>query len=228
MPVHSFPPHSPPRLAGATPELLQRSAAALLELLEAAPLPVARCLSGYLAPLQALMLSRPASEEATQLSLCRILAFASCASASADGGAGGTGDGAGGEGGGEASRLIGQLLPLLPSTDLTGCVGTNEQRKVVGAALGLGHVAAAATRPASLLPANESLARFDRPLIDGALLTAVASALANLVRPMHSIFHGPCLSKPLRSTLRSTLHSSLRSPFHSPFCGPFYSLFTAL
>ncbi len=173
---------------GATAELLQRSSAAVLELLEASPHPVARCLRPHLAALQALMLTRPAAEEGTQLCLCRILAFVTCVG----GGEGAESDGVG-AGGGAAEAMLKQLLPLLPSSDLTGCVGTNEQRKVVGAALGLGYVAAAAIRPSSLLPANTAAAATlpaaaalpaaaVAASLTPSLLTQVALQLANLVR----------------------------------------------
>jgi hypothetical protein len=74
-----------------------------------------------------LMLSRSAAEEATQLILCRILAFVTCA-AGADPGAGtgaGTGDSGdvGAVAGAAAEAMLKELLALLPSADLTGCVG---------------------------------------------------------------------------------------------------------
>ena len=64
-----------------------------------------------------LMLTRPAAEEATQLALCRVLALA-------------TRDD-------DGRATVGQLLPMLPSgEDLKGCVGLNEQRRVVGSGSG--------------------------------------------------------------------------------------------
>ena len=78
------------------------------------------------------MLSRSAAEEATQLILCRILAFVTCA-AGADPGAapgaatgaatGDSGDVGAVAGAAAAEAMLKELLALLPSADLTGCVG---------------------------------------------------------------------------------------------------------
>ena len=84
------------------------------------------------------------------LALCQILALAAR-----------TDDGA---------ALVGELLPMLPATELTGCHGLNEQQRVVGAALGLGHIGAAfiASDASAETVAN--------------LLTPVTLRLANLLR----------------------------------------------
>ena len=77
------------------------------------------------------MLSRSAAEEATQLILCRILAFVTCAAGAAPGAATGAAPGAatgdsgdlGAVAGAAAEAMLKDLLALLPSADLTGCVG---------------------------------------------------------------------------------------------------------
>ena len=110
-------------LSGAPPELLASASASLLLLLRSSPSAVGRCLRPALPQLQSLMLTRTVAEESTMLALCQILALA----ARADDGV----------------ALVGELLPMLPPTELTGCNGLKEQQKVVGAALGLGHIGAA-------------------------------------------------------------------------------------
>ena len=111
--------------------LLATASAVTLRLLNASPELVGRRLRASLQPLVSLMLSRPADEDATQQMLCRILAHACGVSA--------------------APSLLGQLQPLLPVGEgpLAGCTGLEEQRKVVGAAMGLGHIGAALTRATS-------------------------------------------------------------------------------
>ena len=75
----------------------------------------------------------------------------------------------------EAPRLIGLLLPLLPVGEkLTGCHGLDEQRTVVGAAIGLGHVGAALTRATWQYPTGR--------VQTAELLKPVALTLANLLR----------------------------------------------
>ena len=85
------------------------------------------------------MLSRSAAEEATQLLLCRILAFVTCAAGAAPGAVTGAAPGAvtgaapgaatgdsgevGAVAGAAAEAMLKELLALLPSADLTGCVG---------------------------------------------------------------------------------------------------------
>ena len=131
-------------------DLLRAAATTTLRLLRASPDLVGLRLRPSLPKLQSLMLSRPPNEESTQLKLCRILALAA--------------------GSATAPKLIGQLLPLLPDGEnLTGCHGLEEQRTVVGAALGLGHIGAALTKAEP----GESTAK---------LLTPVALRLSNLTR----------------------------------------------
>ena len=96
---------------------------------------MACCLRTHLSTLKTLMLTRSAAEEATQLTLCRILAFVTCAAGAASGAAAGaaasaasgaaSGDG-GAVAGAAAEAMLTELLALLPSADLTGCVGTND------------------------------------------------------------------------------------------------------
>ena len=69
------------------------------------------------------MLSRSAAEEATQLILCRILAFVTCAAGAATGAATGDSGDVGAVVGAAAEAMLKELLALLPSADLTGCVG---------------------------------------------------------------------------------------------------------
>jgi hypothetical protein len=73
------------------------------------------------------MLSRSAAEEATQLILCRILAFVTGAAGADPGAAPGAATGDSGDVGAvvgaAAEAMLKELLALLPSADLTGCVG---------------------------------------------------------------------------------------------------------
>ena len=113
-----------PEVAEESAEAVAAAATLLLELLGAAPAAVGRRLHSEVRPMINLALGRAAGAEATQRSLCLVIAKAAASLPPPP-----------------LLSIMSELRAALPSPTQP-CTGTNELRRAVGAALALGYIAA--------------------------------------------------------------------------------------